>query len=98
MKISKIVIVLSIVTVAVFLLFSCADTGNDGGDVASNGTVTVKISNAPDPNYLWAFAYEEDEWNTDMPGSVLACQNGEITSGAGQIVLGEGCGSNFQPT
>jgi hypothetical protein len=65
---------------------------------AVNGNVTVQITNAPNTYYLWAFAYEEDEWNTDMSESVLATQNGEIIDGSAEIVLHEGCDASWQPT
>lgn len=66
--------------------------------VPTTGTVTVQITNVTNPYYLWAFAYEEDEWNTDMSESVLATQNGEIIDGSAEIVLHEGCDASWQPT
>jgi len=62
---------------------------------AADGTISVSIINAPDTYYLWVFAYEEDEWNTDMPESVLATQKKEITGNTAEITLHEGCTADF---
>ncbi len=64
----------------------------------TTGSVTVQITNVTNDYYLWVFAYEEDEWNTDMNESVLATQNGGIIGGSAEIVLHEGCDASWQPT
>ena len=79
-------------------LVSCGQANSSDDSSAEDGTVTVSLINAPDGNHLWVFAYEENEWNTDMPESVLATQNGAITDDSADITLSSGCDDNWQPT
>jgi hypothetical protein len=79
------------------------DDGDDDGNgdgTGDAGTVTVRLTGAGGAtgNYLFVYAYEEGEHNTDMVDSVVAAGYAEITSDTTEVTLQEGVDENWEPT
>ena len=77
------------------------ETDGTGETTASNGTVTLSLSNAGPAGgeTLYAYAYEAGEWIVDMPEYVVGAGSATIADGTAEFVLTDSIDANtWEPT